>query len=184
MLAADDLRPPGRSDLGGWSEIGQLDRLRHSLGMRLTRQINAEIETITEHVVALLEAGWSRVRVVTDHGWQLLPGGLPKVELPHHLAATRWARCAVVKGASPATEMPDLRLALECRTSGLHHRSAFAQVLAGAGCPPRSQSPQECIVPDLTDEAPGTSGVRAKIGAISWGLRCRVAGEGATRRLR
>lgn len=73
--------------------------------MRLARQIDAEIETIADRIVALLEAGWSRVRVVTDHGWLLLPGGLPKVDLPHYLTATRWARCATVKGES-ATGIP------------------------------------------------------------------------------
>src|SRR5438445_447841 len=45
-------------------------------------------------------AGWGRVRVVTDHGWLLLPGGLPKVELSPHLVATKWSRCAAVKGGS------------------------------------------------------------------------------------
>ena len=38
---------------------------------------------------ALLEAGWREVRVVTDHGWLLLPGGLPKVDLPEHLTVVR-----------------------------------------------------------------------------------------------
>ena len=45
----------------------------------------------------LLEAGWKEVRVVTDHGWLLMPKGLPKSELPKYLTATRWRRCAVVK---------------------------------------------------------------------------------------
>ena len=43
------------------------------------------------------------MRIVTDHGWLLLPGGLPKVELPHYLAATRWTRCAAVRGESGTT---------------------------------------------------------------------------------
>ena len=42
----------------------------------------------------VLGTGWARVRVVTDHGWLLVPGGMPKVELPAHLVATKWARCA------------------------------------------------------------------------------------------
>jgi len=29
--------------------------------------------------------------VVTDHGWLLMPEGLPKVELPAYLAATKWS---------------------------------------------------------------------------------------------
>ena len=31
---------------------------------------------------ALLDAEWREVRVVTDHGWLWLPGGLPKVRSP------------------------------------------------------------------------------------------------------
>lgn len=49
----------------------------------------------------LLAAGWVKVRVVTDHGWLLLPGGLPKVELPAYLTETKWARCAVAQGETP-----------------------------------------------------------------------------------
>ena len=30
----------------------------------------------------------------------LVPGGMPKVELPAHLVATKWARCASVQGES------------------------------------------------------------------------------------
>ena len=46
---------------------------------------------------SLLAAGWQEVRIVTDHGWLLMPGGLPKADLPKYLTATRWRRCAVVK---------------------------------------------------------------------------------------
>jgi hypothetical protein len=53
-------------------------------------------------VQSLLDAGWQAVRVVTDHGWLLMPGGLPKVDLPKHLASTKWSRCALLQGATPA----------------------------------------------------------------------------------
>ena len=46
---------------------------------------------------SLLDAGWKKVRVVTDHGWLLMPGGLPKIDLPKFLVETRWGRCALVK---------------------------------------------------------------------------------------
>ena len=48
----------------------------------------------------LLEAGWTSVRIVTDHGWLYLPEGLPKVDLPKHLTLSRWARCAVIAGTA------------------------------------------------------------------------------------
>ena len=47
--------------------------------------------------MALLEAGWQQVVIITDHGWLLLPGGLPKAELPELLTTVRKARCARLK---------------------------------------------------------------------------------------
>jgi hypothetical protein len=50
-----------------------------------------------ERVEELIQAGWRRFRIVTDHGWLLLPGGLPKTELPMHQVETRWGRSAILK---------------------------------------------------------------------------------------
>jgi len=85
---------------GGWTETGTLDGLGHKLEALLVRQLDPEIDALSDRIGELLSAGWSRVRVVTDHGWLLLPGGLPKVELSPHLVATKWSRCAAVKGGS------------------------------------------------------------------------------------
>ena len=52
----------------------------------------------------LQQAGASHIRIVTDHGWLLLPGGLPKVDLPAALADTKWGRCAVIKPAAVTQE--------------------------------------------------------------------------------
>ena len=71
---------------GGWTETSKLDTLGHSLNALLVRQIDPEIDALMDRISALLNAGWSRVRVVTDHGWLLLPGGLPKVDLSPHLS--------------------------------------------------------------------------------------------------
>lgn len=50
----------------------------------------------------LLAAGWDEVIIVTDHGWLLLPGKLPKHPLPEHLTEVRKGRCArMVAGAHP-----------------------------------------------------------------------------------
>ena len=53
----------------------------------------------------LLLAGWRKVRVVTDHGWLLMPGGLPKTDLPAFLTESRWTRCATLKSTA-ATHLP------------------------------------------------------------------------------
>jgi len=84
----------GDPSTAGWAEIGSLDKQGHSLGAKLVHHIASEVRAILERIDSLLDAGWSKVRLVTDHGWLWMPGGLNKVELPKHLTATRWARCA------------------------------------------------------------------------------------------
>jgi len=84
----------GDPSTAGWAEIGSLDKQGHSLGAKLVHHISSEIRAIVERIDGLLEAGWSKVHLVTDHGWLWMPGGLNKVELPKHLTETRWSRCA------------------------------------------------------------------------------------------
>ena len=57
-------------------------------------RIGEEIEAVYQRAQELLTAGWKVVRVVTDHGWLWMPGGLPKVDLPTHLTDSKWGRCA------------------------------------------------------------------------------------------
>jgi hypothetical protein len=114
----------------------------------------------------------SRVHVVTDHGWLLLPGGLPKVELSPHLVATKWSRCAAVKGGStPAVPTypwywnPVLRIASPPGIGAFLANTEYAH---------GGISPQECVIPDLVVER-GKEAMTASISEISWrGMRCRV----------
>ncbi len=75
-----------------------------SSGMTFRRswpaRIEDQLELLLERVQSLLDAGWKRVRIITDHGWQLVPGGMPKVQLPKYLAESRWSRCASIKDSS------------------------------------------------------------------------------------
>ena len=48
-------------------------------------------------MAALIAHGWRQVIVITDHGWLLLPDGLPKTELKEHLTEIRKGRCARLK---------------------------------------------------------------------------------------
>ena len=158
---------------GGWTEAGKLDELGHSLQVRLVGQIDAEVDALLDRIASLLSAGWARVRVVTDHGWLLLPGGLPKVELSPHLVATKWARCAAVKsGSSP--EMPTypwywnpvVRIASPPGIGAFVANTEYAH---------GGISLQECVIPDLTVER-GQEAVSATITEITWrGMRCRVS---------
>jgi len=61
-----------------WSECAQIDRRGHDLQLGLASMVTEELEGILERIAELLDAGWRTVRVVTDHGWILMPGGTAK----------------------------------------------------------------------------------------------------------
>ena len=54
----------------------------------MCKRIGELLSGLVSRVEKLLEAGWKKVRIVTDHGWLLLPGGLPKSEMPGFLVET------------------------------------------------------------------------------------------------
>ena len=164
---------PATGDARGWTEAGKIDELGHKLKVRMAGQIDEELNRLANRILALLDAGWQSVRVVTDHGWLLLPGGLPKVDLPKHLTASRWARCAVIAGEST----PDVM------RSPWHwnSRESFATA-PGIACFNKSEeyahgglSLQECLIPDLLVEHSDEVVVKASIITIVWrGMRCFI----------
>jgi hypothetical protein len=85
-----------------WLETGNFDADGHNMGVRLADQIERGLEDLREEILRLARAG-RRVRVATDHGWLLLPGGLPVAKLESGLTETKWTRCAVVKEGAPAS---------------------------------------------------------------------------------
>lgn len=94
FLGKEDLGDPNQA---AWQETGDLDSKGHSEGGKLAHFVDQEIRNLVQKIQTLLEYGWREVRVVTDHGWLWLPGGLPHVELPGHLTASKWGRCALAK---------------------------------------------------------------------------------------
>ncbi len=172
-LLGEDIRPAKLGTTGGWLETGKLDELGHKLGARLAAQIDTELEMLVDQVTGLIDAGWTRIRIVTDHGWLLMPGGLPHVAVPSHLTATKWSRCATVKGdAKPTVPVHAWHWNTHVRIASPPGVGSFA---------PNTEyshggiSPQECIVPELIIER-GGSGTSAAIMAVSWrGMRCRVS---------
>lgn len=161
--------PSGRA----WTEFGNLDTTGHNQGSGMARRIPELLASLVQRVESLLEAGWQEVRVVTDHGWLLMPKGLPKSELPKFLTATRWRRCAVVKPHA-AVELPcfswfwadDVRVAcppgIDCFMTGEEYNHGGLSL-------------QECVVPQIVIRPGGGATVSAKIESFKWaGLRCRV----------
>lgn len=184
LLASAGYRYVGADETGdpagrGWTENGQLDKLGHSLQGKLAGRVEEQVELLIERIEILLEAGWREVRVVTDHGWLWLPGGLPKAHLPKYLTATRWARCAVINGGSKV-EAPSVRWHWNA-----HERVAVAPGIAcfnaGNEYAHGGLSLQESLVPVIRVTA-GNAAAKAyaEIGGVNWaGLRCRVRVEAA-----
>ncbi|MEB2363919.1 MAG: BREX-1 system phosphatase PglZ type B [Bryobacterales bacterium] len=172
LLDPNEARIPSGAEGGGWTECGNVDSLGHSLQGELVHQLDVEVDRIADRAFSLIDSGWRRIRVVTDHGWLLLPGGLPKVDLAPYLVETKWARCALVKG------QPDLNVPVtswhwnpEIKIASPPGIGAFR---AGETYAHGGISPQECVVPELIVER-GVSAICASIQSVEWrGMRCRV----------
>ncbi|MEX2218825.1 MAG: BREX-1 system phosphatase PglZ type B [Phycisphaerales bacterium] len=170
---------PGRPNARAWAESGQIDKLGHDLQGKLVSHLDSEIEALIERIMGLLDAGWRSVRVVTDHGWLLLPGadGLPKADLPGYLTASRWARCAAIKGASRVSVPTAAWHWNTARTfataPGVHCFGAGNEYAHGG------LSLQECVLPDLLIEPANAGSVSsASFVDVQWlGMRCRVLVE-------
>ena len=156
-----------------WTEDGQLDKLGHSEQAKLAARIDEQVDLLVERVEALLRAGWREVRVVTDHGWLLLPGGLPRVDLPRYLAKTRWSRCAVLDG-TPQVEAPTVPWHWNSQER-VAVAPGIACFFANNGYAHGGLSLQESLVP-IVRVAAGLSGTATpSIADVTWlGLRCRV----------
>lgn len=179
LLADAGYEPLSGSETGdpagkAWVECGDLDHFGHEHGLRLARDIDNQLAEIVERLQALTDAGWRRFRIVTDHGWLLVPGGMPKAELAKSQAETRWGRCAVLKDSATAAPLtfgwdwcPQVQIAFA---------PGIASFVAGAEYAHGGLSLQECLVPELMLELEG--GAPATIVSISklaWrGLRCNV----------
>ena len=113
------------------------------------------MQALADRTAALLAADWKEVQIVTDHGWLLLPGGLPKEELPGYLAKIRWGRCAVPKPGSTLT-VPQ-RTWHWSNTVWIALAPGISCFIAGKEYAHGSLSLQECLVPELKVRAAKTS---------------------------
>ncbi len=174
----------GRTECGdptgkAWTEAGDIDQEGHDRGWQLTRHVDRILSDIRDRVLQLLEAGWKTVEIVTDHGWLLMPGGLPKTELPSALSENTWGRCAAIKPGAAAEETtypwywnPDQQFALasgiSCYRAGLEYAHGGISL-------------QECLLLSLTvatTAAKGGAGT-VQIRDVLWQkMRCKVTIEG------
>lgn len=164
-----------------WTEAGDLDHYGHEHGVRLARDLDMQLDLVVERVSELCLAGWKHVRVVTDHGWLLMPGGLPKSELAKHQTETRWGRCAVLKDSAHGTP---LTFGWDwCKAVQVAYAPGVSSFIAGADYAHGGISLQECLVPVLQLDCVSAAGSAATvtIKSVTWkGLRCTVVVDGAS----
>jgi hypothetical protein len=187
LLADHGVQPLSKHESGdpqgrAWTEAGDLDHYGHEHGVRLARDLNTQLDQVVERVSELCEAGWKRIRIVTDHGWLLLPGGLPKSDLPKHQAETRWGRCAVLKDSAHGTP---LTFGWDwCKDVQVAYAPGVSSFIAGAEYAHGGISLQECLVPVLQLDCVDSNMPAASvtIQSVTWkGLRCAVVLDGAAR---
>jgi len=174
LQGRDGGQPSGKA----WGEVGSVDSRGHHEGAKIAKRLEQEIRDIASRIRELLEAGWREVLVVTDHGWLLVPGGLPKVNLSHFVVENRWGRCAAVK-TTASTELPTM--------PWFWNPDVTIATPPGAGCFRAGMeythgglSVQEMVVPRLTIRSGLAPTGQAKISTVKWvGLRCRVSIQNA-----
>lgn len=160
-----------------WCAFGDIDHAGHERGWKLAKSVDDMLAEVEERIQALLAQGWHQVRVVTDHGWLLLPGGLPKTELPASLTESKWGRCAQVKPGSQ-TDYP-----LYPWYWNESEHFALAKSIycfkAGEEYTHGGLSLQECVTPELVVTGAASARQGVQITDLAWkGLRCTVVVEG------
>jgi hypothetical protein len=169
----------GNGNGSAWCEFGDIDHEGHQRGWKIALLLDRYINDILEQIEQLFLSGWKTVRIVTDHGWLLMPGELPKTDLPAALVKNKWGRCAVLKEGAATGERtyswywdPNKDVALADGVSCYKKGEEYAH---------GGLSLQECLTLALTvtpgmSEEPQTT---AEITDVVWkGLRCKVAVEG------
>lgn len=185
LLTDQGVQPLDKHETGdpqgqAWAEAGDLDHYGHEHGLRLARDLKTQLDQVVERVQELADAGWKRIRIVTDHGWLLMPGGLPKSELAKHQTETRWGRCAVLKDSAHGTP---LTFGWDwCKEVQVAYAPGVSSFIAGAEYAHGGISLQECLVPVLQLDCAGAEKTAAAvtIRSVTWrGLRCSVVADGA-----
>ncbi len=169
----------GNNSKNAWSEAGNIDHEGHDRGWKLARHIEGVLREITDRVEQMLNDGWKIIRIVTDHGWLLVPGGLPKVDVPKALTENKWGRCASIKPGAVTDELLYPWYWNEDQSfASAHGISCYknGQEYAHGGL-----SLQECLTLELIVTQGYGKGKIQKIDItdVVWkGLRCSIAVDG------
>lgn len=160
-----------------WTQTNSIDSLGHSQGHALADFVDQQLELVAERVRDLLDAGWRKVVVVTDHGF-LLPGQpAHKVSLPLQVTEDDVARKPRVARLKAAAARPDFPIVQWTWDSSVDMVSApgAAAFEAGRLYEHGGLSLQECVIPIITVTCGETVASTVRIEAIRWtGQRCRI----------
>ena len=163
----------------GWVEYGHVDEDGHNLGWKMISHIEGYTNDIIEKIEELFNAGWKSVKLITDHGWLMMPKGLPKATLAVSLSDSKWGRCVAIKPGAlfdgsyyPWYWNENVHFAL---AEGVSCYRASTEYTHGG------ISLQECLLLDI-EILPAKVDVKNKsiiLTDVTWkGLRCKVAVEG------
>ncbi|MBM3127990.1 MAG: BREX-1 system phosphatase PglZ type B [Chloroflexi bacterium] len=175
VLDAEETGDPARS---AWTELGEIDKYGHGNGWKIAHHLVGELRTLVQRIQSLVDAGWEKVVIITDHGWLMAPDGLPKTQLPEHLTEIRKGRCARLKDDAKT----------DLQTVPWHwDKDARIAIAPGISCFETGKeyehggvSPQECVVPLLTITRASDAQASYEIKSVTWrGLRCivKIAGR-------
>jgi hypothetical protein len=161
-----------------WQEIGDIDTKGHAEQGDLVKRINELFESIKETLDSGFEKGITRIKIITDHGWLLLPGGLPKATLSKDLIESRTGRCALIKEGAETNLLhlpwrwnPSVFIAY---APGISFFKANEEYAHGG------LSLQECLIPEMIVERTESQIPVATIRNVKWiNLRCTVGTENA-----
>lgn len=164
---------PASASARGWIETGRIDSWGHDLGVELAAMLPSELDRVVDLVGRLFTAGWKAVKIITDHGWLLLPGGLAKHELPGFLVESRWSRCAAIKGQStpeaptvPWRWNPAEHVAVAPGAKIFRKGEAYAH---------GGLTLQECVTPVLKVDGRTAADDIVRIAVVRWKrMRCAV----------
>ena len=171
---ATDIQADGKH----WQEIGEIDTTGHDKQAGMVEQIEGLFSQVQEALDVAFERGIKRIKIVTDHGWLLLPGGLPKTAINAELTQARWGRCVLMKEGVDSNLLhlpwrwnPSIFIAY---APGISFFKANVEYAHGG------ISVHECLVPTLIVERSNAQHSSAEITAVKWvNLKCTISTTGA-----
>jgi hypothetical protein len=166
-----DIQPDQRY----WMEIGDIDTKGHQEQSGLVKRVDELFDQVVE---GIFEKGYRRIKIVTDHGWLLLPGGLPKTQINADLTETRWGRCALMKEGAitkllhlPWRWNPSIYIAYAPGISFFKVNEEYAH---------GGISIHECLIPEIILENQFQPKKIASINKVKWtNLKCNIETENA-----